>query len=83
MTFTVHPPRPYLFSFVFLAQHDYTLHLMFKYHPPEVIDSFFKWCLSGNVRPLLSVALVLVKGSHNNKHYNYMFRHTSMKLALM
>ncbi len=55
----------YLSSFLFLAQHDYTLHLMLKYHPPEVINSVRKWCLSGNIRPPLSVALELVKGNHN------------------
>ncbi len=65
----IFPPCPYLSSFLCLAQHDYTLHLLFKYHPPEVIDSVWKWCLSGNVCPLLSVALILVKGSHSNKHY--------------
>ncbi len=58
----------YLSSFLFLAQHDYTLHLVFRYHPPEVINSVWKWCLSGNIHPLLSGALELVKGSHNNKH---------------
>ncbi len=47
----------YLSIFFPLTDHDYTLHSVFKYHPPEVIDSVWKWCLSGNVCPLLSVAL--------------------------
>ncbi len=29
-------------SFLLIAQHDYTLPLVFKYHPPEVIDSVLK-----------------------------------------
>ncbi len=67
---------PMLIVFVpFLAQHDYTLHLVLKYHPLEVIDSVWKWCLSGNVRPLLSVALELVKGNHNNKHTYFIDTH--------